>query len=71
MAINKDKNVLIQITFPKEDAENLEALKNAYEKQGIKVSKSEILKVAFKDYLKMLFACSTIEQKDKGGNNDA
>lgn len=54
MAINKEKNVMIQVTFPKEDAEQLETLKNAYHKNGIKVSKSDILVHALREYIKML-----------------
>lgn len=68
MAINKTKNVNIQITFPKEDAEQLETLKKAFHKNGIKVSKSDILVKAFREYLKALVWAGTahkIEQEDK------
>ena len=54
MAINKDKNVMIQITIPKEDAEQLETLKSAFEKNGIKVSKSEILLRALRNYISLI-----------------
>lgn len=70
MAINKEKNVLVQITMPKEVYEQLEALKKAYENNDIKVSKSDILVRAFKDYLSLLITCAQ-EHKDKGGNNNA
>ena len=65
--INKEKNVTIQVTFPKEDAENLENLKKAFNKQGIKVSKSDILVKAFNQYLRLLVMAgkSAKEQKDK------
>lgn len=63
MAINKDKNVMIQVTFLKEDAKNLEALKNAFNKNGVKVSKSDILTKAFREYLKMIIAMGAIQQK--------
>lgn len=54
MAINKDKNVTIAVTFPKQDAEQLETLKNAFNKNGIKVSKSDILVRALRDYIRIL-----------------
>lgn len=63
MAINKERNVLIQVTFPKEDAEQLNVLQKAFESNGIKVTKSVILLQAFRDYLKILVACGT--QQDK------
>ena len=63
MAINKERNVLIQVTFPKEDAEQLNTLQKAFEQNGIKVTKSVILVQAFRDYLKILVACGT--QQDK------
>lgn len=63
--INKQKNVSIQITFPKEYAEKLETLKRAFEKENINVSKSEILLQAFIDYLKILVACGAPEKKEE------
>ena len=54
MAINKDKNIALQITFPKEDAEHLEVLRQTLEEHGIHVSKSQILLKCFQDYLKIL-----------------
>lgn len=54
MAINKEKNVTLAVTFPKEDAEQLETLKNAFHANGLKVSKSDILVRAFRDYLRIL-----------------
>ena len=54
MAINKDKNVNIQITFPKEDAEQLDNLVVAYKKNKVNTTRSEILLVSFRDYLRRL-----------------
>ena len=54
MAINKEKNVTIAVTFPKKDAEQLETLKNAFNKNGIRVSKSDILVRALRDYIRIL-----------------
>ena len=67
MAINKEKNVAILITFPKEDAEHLETLRQAFINNGIKVSKSDILRKAFNDYLRILVMNAQIskEQKEK------
>lgn len=64
--INKQKNVMIQVTFPKEDAEQLETLKKAFNNEGIKVSKSEILVKALREYIKMLvWSAQVKEAKDK------
>ena len=52
--INKEKNVTIQVTFPKEDAEHLEVLKTALNNNGFKVSKSDILVRALRDYIRIL-----------------
>ena len=67
MAINKEKNVTIQVTFPKEDAEQLETLKKAFNNNGIKVSKSDILVRALRDYIRILVLTSAQpkEQEDK------
>ena len=54
MAINKEKNVNIQITFPKEDAEQLDTLIAAYSKNNIRTTRSGVLLVAFRDYLRRL-----------------
>lgn len=72
--INKEKNVLIQVTFPKEDANNLEVLKNALNKNVIKVSKSDILLRAFRDYLHILLLNSDNKEQNKeakGGQENA
>ena len=65
MAINKDKNVLLQITMPKEDHEQLVKLQNAFNNNGIKVSKSEILVNAFRQYIKFLVACGLSKEQEK------
>ena len=54
MAINKDKNVNIQITFPKEDAEQLDNLIVACKNNKIDTTRSKILLVAFRDYLRRI-----------------
>lgn len=63
MAINKKKNVMIQVTFPKEDAEQLETLKKAFNNEGIKVSKSDILVKALREYIKMIVYCGARGKK--------
>lgn len=70
MAINKVKNQNIQVTFPKEDAEHLETIQKAFEDEGIKVSKSQILLVAFRDYVKNIILIDQISH-NKGGKKDA
>lgn len=64
MAINKQKNVAVQVTFSKEDAEQLETLKNAFHKEGIKVSKSDILVHALREYIKMLVWSAKIKETE-------
>ena len=64
MAINKEKNVNLQITFPKADAKQLDDLVKAYENNKIKTSRSEILVVAFRDYLrKLVMIGQSLEKK--------
>lgn len=64
--INKEKNVMIQVTFPKEDAEQLETLKKAFHDNGIKVSKSDILVHALREYIKILvWSANTKKAEDK------
>lgn len=67
MAINKDRNVMLQVTFPKEDAEQLEVLRKAFQNNGINVSKSDILVKAFREYVKLLVFVGSqpIKQKDE------
>lgn len=62
MAINKDKNVAIQVTFPKEDAENLNNLVKAFNEEGIKTSKSEVLLQSFREYLRAIILSSKINK---------
>ena len=64
MAINKEKNVNLQITFPKQDAQQLDQLVKAYANNNIKTSRSEILVVAFRDYLrKLVMIGQSLEKK--------
>lgn len=64
MAINKEKNVNLQITFPKKDAKQLDELVKAYGNNNIKTSRSEILVVAFRDYLrKIVMIGKSLEKK--------
>lgn len=65
MAINKNKNVNLQVTFPKEDAQQLDTLIVAYSKNKIKTTRSEILLVAFRDYLRKLVMIGQSMEKKK------
>ena len=76
MAINKEKNVLLQITIPKDDASQLETLRLAFAENGIKVSKSEILVQALRNYIKILVMCGAPkehkeEEEPQGEKKDA
>lgn len=63
--INKEKKVSIQITFPKDDAKNLQTLCEAFNAEGIEVTKSQILLTAFRDYLKVVLAVGLQNDKQK------
>ncbi len=63
MAINKKKNVMIQVTFPKKDAEQLDVLQKAFVNNGIKLTKSDILLRAFRDYLRILVMANSQTKK--------
>lgn len=65
MAINKKKNKLIQITFPIEDAEHLETISQAFNKEGVKVTKSEILLASLRMYIRSLVSYSELSKKVK------
>ena len=73
MAINKEKNVMLQITMPKEAHKNLVNLQNAFLKNGIKVSKSEILVKALQEYIRILVLCGRDKEqkKEKEDKKDA
>lgn len=64
MAINKKKNVMIQVTFPKEDAKNLDNLVKAYNKEGIPCTRSKVLLVSFRQYLGAIVLASEIEKHE-------
>ena len=59
MAINKKKNVMIQVTFPKKDAEQLDVMQKAFKNNEIKVTKSDILLRAFRDYVRIMVMCAS------------
>lgn len=65
MAINKKKNVAVQVTFPKEDAENLKNLVEAFNKEGVKCTKSDILLQSFREYLRAIILSSKINKQTK------
>ena len=62
MAINKEKNVSVQVTFPKDDATNLENLVQAYNENGIRCTKSDVLLKSFREYLRAILLSSKINK---------
>ena len=70
MSINKEKNVMIQITFPKEEADDLERLQKSLAEHGTKVSKSTILLVAFRNFMRMLLMVEKDSIKNKEKKED-
>ena len=71
MAIKKE-NVRLEITFPKEEAEQLETIVESFKKEGVKnISKSKVMLVAFRGYLEHLVTVGKSIQeakKEKRGN---
>lgn len=65
MAINKKKNKMIQITLPIEDANQLQTIVEAFNEEGIKTTKSEILLVALRQYVKSLVTYSELSKQVK------
>lgn len=65
MAINKDRNVSLQITIPIQDYENLKELNSQFLNSGIRSSKSEILVQAFREYLRRIVAAGQMIEKQK------
>ena len=70
MAINKEKNVNLQITFPKEDADQLDTLIVAYANNKIKTTRSEVLLVAFRDYLRKVVMIGQAMEKKKANQKE-
>lgn len=64
MPINKEKNVMLQITIPKEVHQQLCTCVDAFNKEGIPCTKSTLLVKAFNEYLKCIVACTVV---DNGG----
>ena len=64
MAINKKKNVSVQVTFPKEDAKNLDNLVKAYNENGIRCTKSDVLLKSFQEYLRAIIISSKINKHE-------
>ena len=75
MPINKDKSVIIQAIFPKEEAEQLDTLVNAFKENGFQASRSKVLVQAFRTYLKILVQAGNIkehkEEEPQGEKKDA
>ena len=65
MAINKEKNVSVQVTFPKDDATNLENLVQAYNENGIRCTKSDVLLKSFREYLRAILLSSKINKAEE------
>ena len=55
MAISK-KNRLLQITLPKQDLEQLNIIVEAFNKEGVKCTKSDIMLTALRGYVRLLVA---------------
>ena len=65
MAINKKKNVAIMVTFPKEDAKNLDVLVDSFNKEGHPTTRSKVLVHALRQYIKLMIAVTQVDKKQK------
>ena len=52
MAINKKKNCALQVTISKEEMEQIDAIVSAYRKEGIKCTRSDVIKSSLDLYVK-------------------
>lgn len=68
MAINKEKNCSLQVTITKEEMEQIDAICDAYQKEGIKCTRSDVVKASLDLYIKALVAnglASEVEEPQK------
>lgn len=68
MAINKEKNCSLQVTISKQQMEQLNAIVDAYNQEGVKCSKSDVIKASLDLYVKALVAnglASEVEEPQK------
>ena len=56
MAINKKKNCSLQVTITKEEMEQIDAIVDAYRKEGVRCSRSDVVKASLDLYIKALVA---------------
>lgn len=56
MAINKEKNCSLQVTITKEEMEQIDTIVDAYRKEGVRCSRSDIIKASLDLYVKALVA---------------
>lgn len=73
MAISK-KNRAVQVTFSKEDYEQLQCVVDSFNEEGVKCTKSDIITTAFRGYVKLLVANGLSKQElektsEKGEKN--
>ena len=64
--INTERNVKLQITFPKEDFANLENFLKALHQKGVIVTKSDILLESFRTFLNSLLKISQNNKNTQG-----
>lgn len=62
------KNKILQVTIPKKDYEQLEVLVQAFNEEGVRCTKSDIIRTALQSYIKMVVMCgqSSEAKKQKG-----
>ena len=65
MAINKKKKKLIQISFPHKEAKQLDVVVKAFNEEGLEVTKSDILLIAFRGYVGTLVLADKLSKVSK------
>ncbi|MBO7716307.1 MAG: hypothetical protein J6S85_22265 [Methanobrevibacter sp.] len=57
MAIDKTKNCSLQVTISKDIMEQLEIVVKTFREENVRISKSDIVESALKQYIKTLVYC--------------
>ena len=59
------KNKSLQVTIPKKEYDQLETIVEAFNEEGVKCSKSDIVLTALQSYIKMLVMCGQANEQTK------
>ena len=65
-----EKNIRVAITMDRADFEQLENLVKAFNNEGIKCTKSDVMNRAFEEYFKAIVTIGLANQKEKKENKE-